>query len=52
LLTFVTWQMSAHEWYERRGYREIATRKGIYVEPDRHGKVWDLTTVYLLRDLV
>ncbi|KAJ5551091.1 hypothetical protein N7535_000967 [Penicillium sp. DV-2018c] len=39
------------EWYARRGYRLIKTVSGYYDTPDQDGKVWDLKTVFMRKDI-
>ncbi|KOS44902.1 hypothetical protein ACN38_g4140 [Penicillium nordicum] len=39
------------EWYARRGYQLIKTVKDYYREPDRNGKVWDMRTVFMRKDI-
>ncbi|KAF4303914.1 acyl-n-acyltransferase [Botryosphaeria dothidea] len=44
-------KMTNHEWYARRGYREIKVAQNYYTEPDSTGKVWDIKTVFMRRDV-
>ncbi|OJD33314.1 acyl-n-acyltransferase [Diplodia corticola] len=44
-------KMSNHEWYRRRGYREIKVVQNFYREPDAEGNIWDIKTVFMRRDI-
>ncbi|KAL1647472.1 hypothetical protein SLS58_002802 [Diplodia intermedia] len=44
-------KMSNHEWYARRGYREIKVVQNYYQDPDPEGKIWDSETVFMRRDI-
>ncbi|KAJ5774044.1 hypothetical protein N7457_008940 [Penicillium paradoxum] len=39
------------EWYNRRGYRLIKTLQNFYRVSDRNGKMWDMRTVFMRKDL-
>lgn len=44
-------KMSNQEWYDRRGYRLIETVQNYYGVADKQGKVWDVKTVFMRKDI-
>ncbi|CAG7960827.1 unnamed protein product [Penicillium olsonii] len=39
------------EWYARRGYRLIKTIQNFYRHADKNGRVWDIRTVFMRKDI-
>jgi ribosomal protein S18 acetylase RimI-like enzyme len=44
-------KVPTQSWYERQGYRLIATISNYYTDPDANGKIWPCRTVFLQKDL-
>lgn len=44
-------QVMNQDWYEKMGYRPLKTVKGLYTSPDRNGVVWDLSTIFMRKDI-
>ncbi|KAJ5183704.1 hypothetical protein N7492_001320 [Penicillium capsulatum] len=45
-------KITNEEWYARRDYRLVKTVQNYYGVVDKTGKVWDVKTVFMRRDLV
>ncbi|KAJ5748821.1 uncharacterized protein N7511_010517 [Penicillium nucicola] len=39
------------EWYSRRGYRLVKTVQNFYRVADKNGKIWDIKTVFMRKDI-
>lgn len=44
-------QFTNEEWYSRRGYRLIKTVQNYYEVADKYGKIWDIKTVFMRKDI-
>lgn len=50
--SYLRLQVTNEDWYGRRGYRPIGTVLNYYDVRDRSGMKWDMTTIFMRKDIL